>query len=78
MCEKRIFRNKENMEELSSNIKKLRLLADMTQEELADQVGVVRQTIAYLERGEYMPSLALAWRLAKVFNKSVEEVFDLK
>ena len=40
------------MEELSSNIKKLRLLADMTQEELADQVGVVRQTIAYLERGE--------------------------
>jgi len=66
------------MEELSSNIKKLRLLADMTQEELADQVGVVRQTIAYLERGEYMPSLALAWRLAKVFNKSVEEVFDLK
>lgn len=66
------------MEELSSNIKKLRLMAGITQEELADQVGVVRQTIAYLERGEYMPSLALAWRIAKIFNKSIEEVFDLK
>ncbi len=66
------------MEELSSKIKKLRLLADMTQEDLADQAGVVRQTIAYLERGEYMPSLALAWRIAKIFHKSIEEVFDLK
>jgi putative transcriptional regulator len=50
-------------------------MAEMTQEELADRVGAVRQTIAYLERGEYMPSLALAWRIAQVFDKNIEEVF---
>ncbi len=60
---------------LTTNIRQLRLMANMTQEELADAVGAVRQTIAYLEKGEYMPSLALAWRIAQIFNKSIEEVF---
>ncbi|HSI20819.1 MAG TPA: helix-turn-helix transcriptional regulator [Verrucomicrobiae bacterium] len=62
---------------LTTNIRQLRLAADMTQEQLADKVGAVRQTIAYLEKGEYMPSLALAWRIASVFNKPLEEVFNL-
>ena len=66
------------MEDFTSNIKKLRMMVGMTQEQLADEVGVVRQTIAYLEKGEYMPSLALAWRIARVFGKPLEEVFNLK
>ena len=63
------------MEQLTTTIKALRTEAGLTQEELADRVGAVRQTIAYLEKGEYMPSLALAWRIAKAFGKSVDEVF---
>lgn len=66
------------MEILSSNIRMLRAEKNITQEELANAVGVVRQTIAYLERGEFMPSLALAWRIADYFNKSIEEVFNIK
>jgi len=50
-------------------------MANLTQEELADRVGAVRQTIAYLEKGEYMPSLALAWKISQVLNKPLEEVF---
>jgi putative transcriptional regulator len=42
---------------------------------LADRVGVARQTIIALEAGKYAPSLPLAYRLSKVFNKPVEEVF---
>ena len=63
------------MELLSTSIRELRVQHNLTQEQLAEQVGAVRQTIAYLERGEYMPSLSLAWRIARVFNKSIEEVF---
>lgn len=49
----------------------------MTQQDLADQVGVTRQTIVALEGGAYTPSLALALRIAKVFGKTVEGVFTL-
>ncbi len=49
----------------------------MTQQTLADQVGVTRQTIVALERGAYTPSLALALRVAKTFHKKVEDVFWL-
>lgn len=65
------------MEHFSTNIRELRAAQNLTQEELADQVGAVRQTIAYLERGEYMPSLALAWKIATVFNKPIDQVFKL-
>jgi len=47
----------------------------MTQQSLADQVGVTRQTIIALEAQGYAPSLALALRIAQLFEKSVEEVF---
>ncbi len=50
----------------------------LTQQSLADQVGVTRQTIIALEGGSYTPSLALALRIAKVFDQSVEEVFWLE
>lgn len=49
----------------------------MTQQDLADRVGVTRQTIVALEGGAYTPSLALALRIARVFGKTVENVFTL-
>ena len=49
----------------------------MTQQSLADAVGVTRQTIVAMETGSYTPPLALAIRIARVFNCSVEDVFEL-
>jgi putative transcriptional regulator len=61
---------------ISNNIRKLRFEAgEMTQEQLAEKVGVTRQTIIALEAGKYLPSLYLAIKLARVFARSVEEVF---
>lgn len=48
---------------------------EMTQQQLADKVGVTRQTIVSLEKGNYSPSLELAFRIAHAFNLSLEEVF---
>jgi len=47
----------------------------MTQEELARQVGVRRETIVFLEKGKYNPSLKLAYRVAKALDSTIEEVF---
>ena len=61
---------------ISNNIRKLRFFNDeMTQKELAKQVGVTRQTIISLEKGNYSPSLELAFRIARVFETTVEDVF---
>lgn len=54
-----------------------RQTADLTQQELADRVGVTRQTIVSIERGKYNPSVELALRLARVFSVSVETLFEL-
>lgn len=60
----------------TNNIKTLRFLADeMTQADLGDRVGVTRQTIAAIEQGKYSPSLEVAFRIANVFGKPLEEVF---
>ena len=60
-----------------NNIRKLRFLhGEMTQAELADRVGVTRQTINALEAAKYSPSLELAFKIAHVFNKDLEEVFQ--
>ena len=60
----------------TNTIKTLRFLADeMTQADLGDRVGVTRQTIAAIEQGKYSPSLEVAFRIAHVFGKSLEEVF---
>jgi putative transcriptional regulator len=65
--------------EIRSLLKQHRLLADgMTQQELADRVGVTRQTILSIEKGKYTPSVALALRLARVFKVSVEALFELE
>lgn len=63
---------------LSNHVRDLRAAASsMTQQELADRVGVTRQTIVALEGGAYTPSLALALRVAKVFGRTTDEVFQL-
>ena len=48
----------------------------MTQQQLADQVGVTRQTVNAIEGGKYSPSLEVAFRIAHVFGKPIEEVFQ--
>ena len=55
-----------------------RQLHDMTQQELADRVGVTRQTILSIERGRYNPSVGLALRLAETFGVPVEELFEIE
>ncbi|MEX2316497.1 MAG: helix-turn-helix transcriptional regulator [Pirellulales bacterium] len=60
---------------LSNGVKDLRANHGMTQQELADQVDVTRQTIVALEGAAYTPSLALALRIARVFGKPVEKLF---
>ena len=50
---------------------------DMTQQELADRVGVTRQTILSIEKGAYNPSVGLALRLAEVFGVGVEALFEI-
>ncbi len=49
---------------------------EMTQQQLADQVGVTRQTVNAIEGGKYSPSLEVAFRIADVFGKPLEEVFQ--
>ncbi len=61
---------------LSNEIRLMRFLAqDMTQAELGRRVGLTRQTIAAIEQGRYSPSLDVAFRIAFVFGKRIEEVF---
>jgi putative transcriptional regulator len=61
---------------ISNNIRKLRFYHDeMTQQQLADRVGVTRQTIVAIEKAQYSPSLELAFRIARVFDSPLEEVF---
>lgn len=62
-----------------NNIRRLRFLhGEMTQAELADRVGVTRQTINALEAAKYSPSLELAFKIALVFNSDLEEVFQYR
>jgi putative transcriptional regulator len=62
---------------IRNNIRKLRFNHDeMTQQQLAEQVGVTRQTIVAIEQGKYSPSLELAFRIARAFNLPLEEVFS--
>ena len=64
-------------ENLSNNIRKLRFEHDqMTQQELADKVGVTRQTIIATEAGKYAPSLPLAFKIAQTFGVPIEQVFQ--
>jgi putative transcriptional regulator len=63
--------------EIRSQVRQHRLLRDMTQEELAERIGVTRQTIVSIEKGNYTPSVALALGLAAVLGTTVEALFAL-
>ena len=62
---------------MNNRIKELRAKQNLTQLDLAKLVGVRRETIVFLEKGKYNPSLKLAYQISKVFNLSIEEVFGL-
>lgn len=63
--------------DISSNIRRLRFDNDeMTQKELAEKVGVSRQTIVAIEKGNYSPSLELAFKIAIAFDKKIDDVFS--
>ena len=66
------------MPEMKTNMREYRQNAGMNQEELAEIVGVRRETIARLEKGLYNPSLKLAMDIARVFGNTVEEMFEFE
>jgi putative transcriptional regulator len=64
---------------ISNSIRKLRFnQGELTQDELAKKVGVTRQTIIAIESAKYSPSLELAFRMARVFGVTVEDVFSFE
>jgi putative transcriptional regulator len=60
---------------LENNIRVLRAVKEISQEQLAQELGVTRQTIHAVETGKYNPSLDLAFKMARFFDKSIEEIF---
>lgn len=66
------------MQELKTKLKEYRAKLDMRQGDLAEKVGVRRETIIHLEKGQYNPSLKLAMDIAKVFGVSVEDIFSFE
>lgn len=63
--------------EIKNQVRRLRFdNGEMTQQELADRSKCTRQTIVALEQGKYVPSLALAFRIARVFGVSIDEAFE--
>lgn len=64
------------IETLTNEVRLLRFLAgDMTQAELGERVGLTRQTIAAIEQGRYAPAINVAFRIAHVFGKRIDEIF---
>lgn len=63
---------------MKNNIRIERAIKNITQEDLANKIGVSRQTINAMEANKYVPSTVLALKIAKVFNKNVEDIFTLE
>lgn len=63
---------------MKTRIKEFREKFGITQEALADKVDVTRQTILFLEKGKYNPSLRLAYKIARLFNAKIEDVFSFE
>ena len=63
---------------MENRVKELRTLANMTQQQLADLVFVSSRTIISLEKGQYNPSIMLAYKIARVFNTTIEDLYNLK
>jgi putative transcriptional regulator len=64
-------------EYVQNSVNEFRTKIGMTQEELAEKVGVSRQTIIAIEKGNYSPSVLLALKISKLFKTSVEDVFSI-
>ena len=64
--------------DIGKRMKELRIQYGLTQQELADLVGVSRQTIMQLERNRYNPSMLLAYSIAKVFDVTIEDLFNFR
>lgn len=65
-----------SMAEIKNKIKIYRAQFSLTQEDLAEKLGVTRQTIIAIEKGKYTPSLELAFKIANFFKLTIEEMFD--
>ena len=63
---------------MRNKIKVFRAMHDLTQEALADKLQVTRQTILAIEKGKYDPSLELAFKIAELFNVTIEDIFLFK
>lgn len=63
---------------LKNRVKELRARHNFTQSDLGERVGVTRQTIAFIEKGEFSPSITLALKLAKEFNEPLDQLFWLE
>ena len=60
---------------MKAKLKVFRAMRDLTQEALANEIGVTRQTVIAIEKGKYNPSLELAFKLARFFDTSIEDIF---
>ena len=65
------------MDTLVNHVQSLRMNADMTQEDLAREIGVSRQTIIAIEKGNYEPSVMLALKIARHFERPMDKVFTI-
>lgn len=62
--------------QIMNNLRELRTRDELTQEELAKQLGITRQTVIAMEKGNYNPSLELAFKIARVFDVKIEDIFS--
>lgn len=60
---------------MRNNVEKMRKLRDLSQEQLGEALGVSRQTIISIEKSKYNPSLELAFRLGRFFDRNIEDIF---
>jgi DNA-binding XRE family transcriptional regulator len=70
--------SRQKEEPVFNRVEELRISRGLTRQQLADCVGVHYQTIGYLERGEYSPSLILALKIAKALDAEIPEIFSIK
>ncbi len=63
---------------MKNNLRIERAVKNLTQEDLAGKIGVSRQTINSIEKGRYIPSTLLALKIAKIFEKNVNDIFELE
>ena len=65
--------------QIKNRVREMRFFAnEMTQQELAERIGVTRQTIMAIEKNKYSPSLEVAFKIAKVFNQPIESIFSVE